>query len=530
MSDLMDMVQALLRPEAYPERPASVELVETHISFIFLTGQYVYKVKKPVNFGFLDFTTLEKRKHFCDQEVALNRRLSPDVYLGVVEVRKDDGRYAVDGPGQTAEYAVKMRQLPRERSLQAMLARGEVGSEQVRRVAEKIARFHQETESGPEITRAGGLETVRTNVEENFQQTEKYVGGVLDADAFDDLVAYSRAFMEARQDLLRRREEDGRIRDCHGDLHSAQIFLDDGIQVIDCIEFNERFRYSDVALDVAFLAMDLDHHGRGDLSRVLMEAYVQASGDTGVWPLLDFYKCYRAYVRAKVTSFRLDEPQLPAAERQATEKMARSYYSLAHQYARRAVPRPALFLVAGLMGTGKSHLAAELGRRWEMAALSSDIARKALAGIGATEHRYEPFGQGIYSAQFDQKTYHQMFQEAAEALRQGQSVVLDASFRQSALRRSAIEVAQRAGAQAWVIECTAPDEEIHRRLARRTSGQEETVSDGRWEIYHAQKAAWEPVAEVPPHRHIQVNTSGTSQETVRRALELLSISFLTQED
>lgn len=309
--DYPALVQALLKPQVYPGEVTNVEIVETHISYLFLTGEHVYKVKKPVDYGFLDFTTLDKRRYYCYEELELNRRISPDVYLGVVEIREQDGSYAIDGPGKTVEYAVKMRQLPEERAMKVLLERGEVSDEDMRHFAAKIAGFHSRAKTGPEITRFGDLEAVRENKEENFLQTEKYVDTTLSEDSFDDIVAYSRAFMDERKELFHRRAKEGRIRDCHGDLHTAQIFLETDpergqggiISIIDCIEFNERFRYSDVAEDIAFLAMDLDFHGRPDLSRLFVETYVEESGDPGVLDVLNFFKAYRAYVRGKVTSF-----------------------------------------------------------------------------------------------------------------------------------------------------------------------------------------------------------------------------------
>ena len=278
------LVQALLRPGAYPDeaRSARVELVETHVSYLFLTGSYVYKVKKPVDYGFLDFTSLDRRRHFCHQEVLLNRRLSPEVYVGVVEVRLHGDSYAVEGPGETVEYAVQMRRLPRSQAMSELLRRRALKAAHMRLLAEKVHGFHKAAETGPHITALGGLDTVRNNVLENFAQTERYIEQTVSRRDFRRANAYSQAFLAEREDLFTQRAEEGRIRDGHGDLHSAQIFLDDNdVAIIDCIEFNERFRYGDVASDLAFLAMDLDYYRRDDLSRALVDAYVEASGDRG---------------------------------------------------------------------------------------------------------------------------------------------------------------------------------------------------------------------------------------------------------
>lgn len=518
------LVEALLDRRAYPEPVDAVELAETHISYLFLTGQHVYKVKKPVDFGFLDFTTLEKRHYYCQQEVELNRRMSPEVYLGVVEIRQQGSTYSIDGEGETVEYAVKMRQLPQSRSMSLLLRQGQVTEEQVRQLAVKIADFHERAATSSEITRLGDIAAVRENVEENFSQTERYIDRCLSQDMFDDLVAYSRAFLEAKKELFQQRAAAGRVRDCHGDLHTAQIFLENGISIIDCIEFNQRFRYSDVAEDMAFLAMDLDFHLRPGLSRIFVGTYVQESGDSGVLDLLDFFKAYRAYVRGKVNSFLLDDPELSHEEHEKVALTGQDYFRLAHSYTQ-VFPQPALVLVTGITGTGKSTVAQELARRWELSYVSSDVTRKALAGIETGEHRNEEFGQGIYSAEFSQHTYQSMFLQAQEQLREGRSVVMDGTFRRSAERSEAIAAAQTLGAETWVVECHLPDDIARQRLDTRVA-EGTSVSDGRWELYHQQQAQWEPVTEVSPDHYIALDTSGSVQEMVRELLRRLYLSAL----
>ena len=519
------LVEALMDPGAYPHGTASVEIVETHISFIFFAGDFVYKVKKPVNYGFLDFTTLEKRRHFCQREVELNRRICPEVYLGVEEIRQQAGGYTVGGPGQTVEYAVKMRRLRQEDSLERLLKEDRVSLQDVERIAARIARFHHQAETGPWITSYGNLEAVRQNVKENFTQTEDSVGRALSRETYDDLVAYSRAFMEVREDVFRTRAEEGRIRDCHGDLHVAQIFLEapaeddswDGISIIDCIEFNERFRCSDVAEDIAFLAMDLDFNGRPDLSRAFVTAYARESGDRGVFHLLDFFKTYRAYVRGKVACFRTAQPHLPKDARSEALETARAYFNLAHSYLP-LLPRPAVILVCGVTGTGKSTLAAELASRWSMAHISSDVVRKNLAGIGPEVHRYESFMEGIYSPRFSALTYETMLSEARQHLLEGKSVILDGTFRRSEERASAVALAEGVHGEAWVVECTLSEEQARERLERRLA-RGDSASDGRWELHHQQMAQWEPVVEAPSNRHIVLDNSGSPGETVRNLLQ-----------
>lgn len=410
-----------------------------------------------------------------------------------------------------------MRQLPRHLAMRELLLRGELSPASVRRVAEKIADFHRDAATGEEIARLGGYDAVRQNVEENFDQTARYIGLTIPQETYDELRAYSLAFLEVREPLFHKRAREGWIRDCHGDLHTVQVFLEDGIQIIDCIEFNERFRYSDVASDIAFLAMDLDYHGRPDLSRLLVESYQARLVDRGLPAFLDFYKVYRAYVRGKVTSFLLDDPHIPEGEKEKARETARRYFDLALSY---LVPLrgQALFVTAGLMGTGKTKLAQELSRRWGLHLISSDVVRKELAGIPPTEHRYEPFDGGIYSPEFSLKTYREMLRQAEALLDEGRSVILDASFRKASQRGEALSLARRKGIDYWFLECTAPEGVIRERLEQRRV-EAEAVSDGRWEIFHQQRESFEPLTEVPEGRCILVDTSGAPSETLFRLLK-----------
>jgi aminoglycoside phosphotransferase family enzyme len=332
MSDLPPLVQALLKPGAYSDPPHEVELVQTQISYVFLTDDLVYKIKKPVDFGFLDFTTLEKRKYFCEKEIELNQRLCPDAYLGVVTVTEDNGAFSIGGRGEAAEYAVKMRRLPREAMMDVLLTENRVTPDMLESVATVLVKFHQNAATGGEINAIGGINAVMQNTSENFAQTEKYVGGIIPRETFARIKRYTEEFIRVNNPLFRRRAKEGRIRDCHGDLHAAHICFGNNICIYDCIEFIDRFRYTDVAAEIAFLAMDLDHYGRPDLSRSFVDAYVSKSGDEELLKLLDFFKCYRAYVRGKIGCSQYDDPYIPAAEKEAILASTQSYFKLAESY------------------------------------------------------------------------------------------------------------------------------------------------------------------------------------------------------
>ncbi|MFC2000987.1 hypothetical protein ACFLUZ_00590 [Chloroflexota bacterium] len=332
MPELPALIQALLEPKAYPDPPQKVELVQTQMSFLFLADDYVYKVKKPVNLGYLDYTTLDKRQFYCQQEVELNRRLCPDVYLGVVPIIQHQGGFFIASEGAAVEYAVKMRYLPFEAMMDVLLVKNQVSPQMVSSVAEKLAEFHQQATTNTSISAFGDLDTINVNTEENFTQTRKYIGNTISQDTHQRIKAYTDGFIKDNISLFNRRVVEGRIRDCHGDLHAAHICFHNGISIYDCIEFNDRFRYCDVASEVAFLAMDLDRYGRADLSRRFVDTYVAPGHDSELKQLLYFYKCYRAYVRGKVESFKLDDPYISPEEKVKVLAAARGYFELAESY------------------------------------------------------------------------------------------------------------------------------------------------------------------------------------------------------
>jgi hypothetical protein len=330
---LPDFITGLLRPESYPHPAAEVKLLQTHISYVLLAGDYVYKIKKPVNFGFLDFTSLEKRRFFCDREVELNRRLCPDLYLGVTTITRSGAGFALDTPGEVVEYAVKMARMDEARMMGRIIEAGQLTEATLDQIVAILVPFYEKAAGGPELAAFGTPDAVAVNVLENFQQTEGFVGcASLSLAQFQRISAYAQAFLE-RGELFGARIAAGRIRDCHGDLYSANICLSEPIRIFDCIEFNERFRYCDVASDVAFLAMDLDYHGLEELSRYFIASMVERAGDQGLAAMLDFYKCYRAYVRGKIGLFTAHAPEVDATTKAASLAQAGRYFQLAERYA-----------------------------------------------------------------------------------------------------------------------------------------------------------------------------------------------------
>jgi aminoglycoside phosphotransferase family enzyme len=333
MIDQKQVVDALMKPGAYDEDAGSIELVQTHISFVFLTRNFVYKVKKAVNLGFLDFTTLEKRRFFCEKELELNRRLCRDMYLEVVPINKADV-VKIKGEGKTVEYAVKMKRMPQEKMMSKLLEENKVDDRLVNKIAEIIAEFHLRAETSKRISGFGSLEVVESNWRENFEQTEEYVGKTIPAEDFKLICERVENFMKRNVVLFEKRVTEGYVRDCHGDIHSGNIFVTNGIYIFDAIEFNDRFRYSDVAADMSFLVMDLDFRGRHDLSNFFTEKYMKYSGDQELTKLLPFYKCYRAYVRGKVVGFKLKDPNVSSEGKSMAKEEAKAYFKLATSYAK----------------------------------------------------------------------------------------------------------------------------------------------------------------------------------------------------
>jgi aminoglycoside phosphotransferase family enzyme len=331
MSVQKQVIEALMRPETYDEEPGHIEMIQTHISFVFLTRNFAYKVKKTVDFGFLDFTTLEKRRLFCEKELELNRRLCGDMYLEVVPINRSN-IIKMKGEGETIEYAVKMKRIPQEKIMDKLLEEKKVDNKLIDKIAKIIAEFHSKAETNRRISEFGSLAIIEKNWKENFEQTQDFVGKTISMKNFELIHERICDFMKRSLHFFKKRVAESRIRDCHGDIHSANIFVTDRIYIFDAIEFNERFRYSDVASDVAFLAMDLDFKKRADLSGSFVEKYIEYSGDPELTKLLPFYKCYRAYVRGKVISFKLKDPNVGSEEKSATMKEAKAYFKLASTY------------------------------------------------------------------------------------------------------------------------------------------------------------------------------------------------------
>lgn len=484
-------LKSLLRPDAYPEAVTRVELVQTHVSYIFLTDRHAYKIKKQVDFGFLNFSTIDRRRFYCNEEVRLNRRLCPDIYEGVVELRETPTGAAFHGTGTIIDYAVKMKRLPADRMLDKLVDAGSVEPATMRKISAVIAEFHRTALTSPAIAEYGRLERIMFNWQENFEQAIPFENMTLPAHERELIRSWVETFAAEHENVFQQRVDDGFIRECDGDIHLENICLDDGtVHIFDCIEFNERFRCCDTAADIAFLLMDLDYHGRHDLSDDVIDEYISRTGDHGLVALVDFYKIYRAFVRGKVESFRLNDGGISPDEQALARKRATRYFRLARGYIERRRLKPALFITCGLMGSGKSTLAAQLAFELGMTSFNSDETRKRIMGLPPDSPARAAFGEGLYDRQSTEATYAELLRRAEIQLQKGSAVVVDASFMHKTRRTPFARLAECLDVPFIILHVVCGEAEIRRRLQdREVSGK--SVSDGRLELLPFQTAGFE---------------------------------------
>jgi len=527
LDHLARLKQAMMRPEFYPESPSEIELRETHLSCVFLAGEYAYKFKKPVRFTFIDCHTLALRYALCQNEVTLNRRLAPDVYLGVFAVSEKDGRLTMSeseskkfDPG-AFEYLVKMRRLPEQLTLKALIAAGQVDGDLMRKLARHLAAFHK-TAGTEKAQQYGSASAVLQTVTTNLTECLNLVGYTVGANDLASIEKFFRDFVLSHKEFLDGRVRLGEVREGHGDLRLDHVYVHkDTFSIIDCVEFSEQLRYADVASEIAFLAMELDLTGKEELADELAESYSVETQDEGFKLLVNFYKCHRACVRGKVESLKSLEEEVAWDERDAARARARAAFKLAVRYAQRG--SPVIVVICGLSGTGKSTVAAALGMRTGFTVLRSDAIRKQVAGLQPEARMPTAYGTGIYSADFDRVTYEAMLRSARALLKSGRGVILDATFKRRADRQKVSAMSSEIGVPVLFVECTAPLAEIRKRLAAREQSLHE-VSDANWGIFIKQQAEFEPLTEMACENHIVVDTTSGLQQVlvaIEHALERL---------
>jgi hypothetical protein len=515
-----DLLAFLENPASYPHTPDDVTVIQTHISYVALAPPYVYKVKKPVDLGFLDFTTLDQRRYFCKQEVMLNQRLCDVIYEGVVSISHTPDGLALEDDTDVVEVAVKMRKLSDEGFANARLARGDLTTHDLDRVAAKLQAFYDARSSSPEIAAAGRTAQLRVNTDENFAQTEAHIGTLLSRPAYDTIRYATDRFYDQQAELLNRRRAGGYIVDAHGDLRLEHVHLTpERVCIYDCIEFNERFRHIDVANDIAFLAMDLDLHGRPDLANHLVDHMVRGLRDPELPRLVNFYKSYRAYVRGKVEGMRSLEDEVPPDERAKSTQRARTAYQWALRYMV-AGSQPLVIAVMGRVATGKSTVAHALADALGWKAINSDRVRKQEADVPLHERGDTSTRNELYTATMTERTYSALFDAAVERGHSGQGTVLDATFSRRAHRNALRARLRDAGLPYVFVELTADDETIRTRLQQRAQSND-VVSDARLSDFDLLQARYEAPDALEDARHIHVTSEDDLEHTTREALQHL---------
>lgn len=482
------LIQALQNPALYPHETSDIRVIETHISSVILTGPYAYKIKKPVNFGFLDFTSLESRQHFCQEEVRLNQRLTSGLYLDVLPITGSAETPVLNGAGPAIEYAIRMRQFPQHQLLNEMQQRGELDSNHIDALTTQIARFHQQAPLVPTDHPLAQPAAIMAPVRQNFEQIRPMLSEAADLKQLDALEAWAEDSFQRLHPLLEQRCAKGSIRECHGDIHLGNATVLDGeVVLFDCIEFNEPFRLIDIACDAFFLAMDLEDRGLHALAHRFTNGWLEQTGDYDCLPLINFYKAYRAVVRAKVSLFRLAQESDPQVQAEVLQQY-RSYAALAESYC--AIPARFMAITHGVSACGKSTVAMQLVEQLGALRLRSDVERKRL--FGDTILPGNPWRSAIYNDDATATTYQQLHRLATTALQAGFPVVVDATYLKQEQRQQAAAVAETCGVPLLILDCQAPDAIIAGWLAMR-QGDGKDPSDATSDVIAAQQASREPL-------------------------------------
>lgn len=512
--------KAMADPDFYPHPVSGIIRRDTHISIVFLTGQWAYKLKKPLNLGFLDFKELADRRKFCEREVLLNRRLSKGIYKNIVTIfEKDKNTFSLTDGGIAVEYAVKMKQLPDEAQLGNLLTKNAVTASGLKRLGKKLAFFYLKSKQTAQIDRYGRRDMVIFNSEENFIQISPHVEHLLDREKWQFICEVNRSFLYHHRALFERRIANGKIRDGHGDLRTDHIYFFDGIQIIDCIEFNDRFRYGDVAIDIAFLHMDMEQLGYPYESQMILKGYVEHAHDPDIYALIDFYAAYRAIVRLKIACIRHDEVKTQK-QRDRVKIEINTYLNFAYRYTL-LFSRPTLWIFGGLPASGKSSLAQKLANTVSVAVFSSDTVRKKKDN----RQNIVAYGTGQYSEQKRQRVYNKLLALAQKNLKKGRSVILDATFSRRKWREDVAQLASDTDTNFIFVECKCDAKTIRVRLMEREKNT--GLSDARIQHLEDIMQHFDPIRELPPHKYFKISTDTNIDQTF---YQILSKAYLCKSD
>ena len=509
----------LLNKKVFPHKVRYLKLRETYISWLILTGNFVYKIKKPVKYSYLDFSSLKKRKFFCKEELRLNSRLSKEIYLDVVPIVKRNGKLRILESSKPPllknekikDYALKMKEIPEKYYAPELLKKGKLRITAIKKIAKIIADFHKNARTSPEIEKYGLIKIIKKNWEENFWQVKPFVGKIINETLYKFIKKGVRNFLEKNKPLFLKRIKEKKIRDCHGDLHTENIFVTPKNYIIDCIEFNKRFRYQDIASDVAFLTMDFDYLGKPDFAKYFAKQYNSEFKDRDLYKILPFYKCYRAYVKTKVGCFSLSKEDISSIQK---------YFALAFKYACQFLnKKPFLLVIFGQIGTGKTYLAEELSKITGAKLLRSDVIRKKMLGIPLFEHRKRGL-EKIYSHKTTLRVYKKMISQGLKLLKKGNFVILDATFPNQFYRQMVIRPAERKKIPYFFVECKASEKKILERLRKR--GKKPEISDATVNVYLQKKAEFNKM-KLPEEHYLSINRE--KNNVVEDANKVLEISF-----
>lgn len=495
------LIQALQNPDLFDHPVDSFEVLETHISWVLLTGDYAYKIKKPMNFGFLDFSTLDRRRHFCEEELRLNSRLASELYVDVLPITGTADAPQLGGSGEAIEYAIRMRQFSQSELFDARQERGDLPAELLTTLARQVASFHDQLPAVADDKPLGTPEAVYAAMQENFDQIRPLLSDQPLLDQLDNLEAWTRTTFERHRELIAQRRAGGFVRECHGDLHLANITVfNDRVTVFDGIEFNEPFRWIDVINDLAFLLMDLESRREYALANEVLNTYLEYRGDFEALTLLPLYKAYRALVRAKIALFTLGNPALTDTEKAGLHQRYRDYAELAESYS--GIPNHYLLATSGLSASGKTCVSAAMARELGLVRLRSDVERKRLFGLGPLDQSKSPQGGNLYTPEATERTYRRLAELAGQLLEAGLPVIVDAASLRVSERTVIADVAESHSVPFALLHCEAPEEKRRAWIRERKGDASEATES----LLDAQKDWWEPLTTDEKRHTVHVHT------------------------
>ncbi len=500
-----NLIAALQKPECFDHPITRFQLIETHLSWVILTGPFAYKIKRPVDFEFVDYTSLEKRYHYCQEEIRLNQFLAPQIYLGVVAITGTPDKPCINGDGPIIDYAVKMTEFNQAGLLNNLAKETGITEKMVITIADDMAKFHLQSATSHEALPYATPENVQAPVQQNFDQILPLLTEQSDIDNINQIEAWAKNEYNRLHDIFAWRKKNGCVRECHGDIHLGNIVSIDNQPVIfDCIEFNEYFRWIDVMAELGFIAMDLENHGYPELSNAIVNRYLQRTGDYHGLNVLTFYQSYRAVVRAKITLFHLQQPNLTAIEIERLKKRYQSCIQLALNYTKKRSPW--LMITFGVSCSGKSTVSHLISKQMNAIQLRSDIERKRIYGFAFDEQTSPELKEKIYSDKAHHRTYDRVAELADNAIQAGYPVIADATFSGTEFRQQFAALATKLNVPFVILHTHAPEGELKQWIVERQA-QNKDPSEATLSVLENQLKHLTPLNTTEQKRTIDINTS-----------------------